>query len=475
MKRVLTFLLAVMAAAGTISAKITLPEIIGDNMVLQQDTKVRIWGKASAGKTVTITTSWSREKTKVTADGDGNWLALVQTPAASYTQHSMVISDGEAVKLDNILIGEVWFCGGQSNMEMPLNGFWDCPIEGSNEEIATSGKRSGIRLVKIPKTGTLAPSETVEGKWELSNPQNTRWFSATAWYFARMLNEALDIPVGLVSCNWGGTRVESWLPEEIVRTYPDIDYDSECCKKEQTWWHYSNVTIMYNGMYYPIRNYTVKGFIWYQGESNVGKHDTYPDRFKTLVNLWRENQGSESPVFLVELAPWLYGGDGTSGARFREMQHNLAREISNCGVICTNDLVYPDEDTQIHPRNKKDVGHRLAYLALNRTYGQTGIECQYPEYKSFTIDGDTAEVFFDNAEDGLSPWKGLEGFEVAGEDKVFHKAEARVHTGHKSVLVRSDEVASPVAVRYCFRDFQIGNLFSGRYLPVLPFRTDNWD
>ena len=475
MKRVLTFLLAVMAAAGTISAKITLPEIIGDNMVLQQDTKVRIWGKASAGKTVTITTSWSREKTKVTADGDGNWLALVQTPAASYTQHSMVISDGEAVKLDNILIGEVWFCGGQSNMEMPLNGFWDCPIEGSNEEIATSGKRSGIRLVKIPKTGTLAPSETVEGKWELSNPQNTRWFSATAWYFARMLNEALDIPVGLVSCNWGGTRVESWLPEEIVRTYPDIDYDSECCKNEQTWWHYSNVTIMYNGMYYPIRNYTVKGFIWYQGESNVGKHDTYPDRFKTLVNLWRENQGSESPVFLVELAPWLYGGDGTSGARFREMQHNLAREISNCGVICTNDLVYPDEDTQIHPRNKKDVGHRLAYLALNRTYGQTGIECQYPEYKSFTIDGDTAEVFFDNAEDGLSPWKGLEGFEVAGEDKVFHKAEARVHTGHKSVLVRSDEVASPVAVRYCFRDFQIGNLVSGRDLPVLPFRTDNWD
>ena len=360
-------------------------------------------------------------------------------------------------------------------MEMPLNGFWDCPIEGSNEEIATSGKRSGIRLVKIPKTGTLAPSETVEGRWELSNPQNTRWFSATAWYFARMLNEALDIPVGLVSCNWGGTRVESWLPEEIVRTYPDIDYDSECCKKEQTWWHYSNVTIMYNGMYYPIRNYTVKGFIWYQGESNVGKHDTYPDRFKTLVNLWRENQGSESPVFLVELAPWLYGGDGTSGARFREMQHNLAREISNCGVICTNDLVYPDEDTQIHPRNKKDVGHRLAYLALNRTYGQTGIECQYPEYKSFTIDGDTVEVFFDNAEDGLSPWKGLEGFEVAGEDKVFHKAEARVHSGHNSVLVRSDEVASPVAVRYCFRDFQIGNLVSGRGLPVLPFRTDNWD
>ena len=475
MKRALTALLALIAAAGTISAKITLPEIIGDNMVLQQDTKVRIWGKASAGKTVTITTSWSREKVRVTADNQGNWLASIQTPKASYTRHSMAISDGEAVRLDNILIGEVWFCGGQSNMEMPLNGFWDCPIEGSNEEIATSGRRDGIRLVKIPKTGTLEPAENVEGKWELSNPQNTRWFSATAWYFARMLNEALDIPVGLLSCNWGGTRVESWLPEEIVRTYPDIDYDPECCKKEQTWWHYSNVTIMYNGMYNPIRNYTVRGFIWYQGESNVGKQDTYPERFKTLVNIWRTDQGCESPVYLVELAPWLYGGDGTSGARFREMQHNLAKEISNCGVICTNDLVYPDEDTQIHPRNKKDVGYRLAYLALNRTYGQEGVECRYPEYKSFTVNGDTAEVFFDNADDGLSPWKGFVGFEVAGEDKVFHKAEAWVHTGHKSVMVRSDEVASPVAVRYCFRDFQIGNLTSGRDLPVLPFRTDDWD
>ncbi|MCI6493856.1 MAG: sialate O-acetylesterase [Bacteroidales bacterium] len=473
MKKLIT-ILATLATTATLSAKVTLPEIIGDNMVLQQQTQARLWGKAAPKSTVTITPSWNNETIKTKADKDGNWIASVQTPKASYTEHSIVISDGEPLTISNVLIGEVWFCGGQSNMEMPLNGFWDCPIEGSNQEIATAARRNGIRLVKIPKTGTLTPSETVEGKWELSNPQSARWFSATAWYFARLLNEALDIPVGLLSCNWGGTRVESWLPEEIVRTYGDIDYDTECCKKEQTWWHYSNVTIMYNGMYYPIRNYTVRGFIWYQGEANVGKHDTYPERFRTLVNIWRENQGCESPVYLAELAPWLYGGDGTSGARFREMQHNLAKQIPSCGVICTNDLVYPDEDTQIHPRNKKDVGERLAYLALNQTYKQEGVECRYPEYKSFKVEGDTVEVFFDNAEDGLSPWKGLEGFEVAGEDKVFHKAEAWVHTGNKSVYVRSSEVAAPVAVRYCFRDFQIGNLRSGRDLPVMPFRTDNW-
>lgn len=473
MKKLIT-ILATLATTATLSAKVTLPEIIGDNMVLQQQTQARLWGKAAPKSTVTISPSWNNETIKTKADKDGNWIASVQTPKASYTEHSIVISDGEPLTISNVLIGEVWFCGGQSNMEMPLNGFWDCPIEGSNKEIATAARRKGIRLVKIPKTGTLTPSETVEGKWELSNPQSARWFSATAWYFARLLNEALDIPVGLLSCNWGGTRVESWLPEEIVRTYGDIDYDTECCKKEQTWWHYSNVTIMYNGMYYPIRNYTVRGFIWYQGEANVGKHDTYPERFRALVNIWRENQGCESPVYLAELAPWLYGGDGTSGARFREMQHNLAKQIPGCGVICTNDLVYPDEDTQIHPRNKKDVGERLAYLALNQTYGQDGVECLYPEYKSFKVEGDTVEVFFDNAEDGLSPWKCLEGFEVAGEDKVFHKAEAWVHTGNKSVYVRSSEVAAPVAVRYCFRDFQIGNLRSGRDLPAMPFRTDNW-
>ena len=473
MKKLIT-ILATLATTATLSAKVTLPEIIGDNMVLQQQTQARLWGKAAPKSTVTITPSWNNETIKTKADKDGNWIASVQTPKASYTEHSIVISDGEPLTISNVLVGEVWFCGGQSNMEMPLNGFWDCPIEGSNNEIATAARRKGIRLVKIPKTGTLTPSETVEGKWELSNPQSAKWFSATAWYFARLLNEALDIPVGLLSCNWGGTRVESWLPEEIVRTYGDIDYDTECCKKEQTWWHYSNVTIMYNGMYYPIRNYTVRGFIWYQGEANVGKHDTYPERFRTLVNIWRENQGCESPVYLAELAPWLYGGDGTSGARFREMQHNLAKQIPGCGVICTNDLVYPDEDTQIHPRNKKDVGERLAYLALNQTYGLDGVECRYPEYKSFKVEGDTVEVFFDNAEDGLSPWKGLEGFEVAGEDKVFHKAEAWVHTGNKSVYVRSSKVAAPVAVRYCFRDFQIGNLRSGRDLPAMPFRTDNW-
>ena len=473
MKKLIT-ILATLATTATLSAKVTLPEIIGDNMVLQQQTQARLWGKAAPKSTVTISPSWNNETIKTKADKDGNWIASVQTPKASYTEHSIVISDGEPLTISNVLIGEVWFCGGQSNMDMPLNGFWDCPIEGSNKEIATAARRKGIRLVKIPKIGTLTPSETVEGKWELSNPQSARGFSATAWYFARLLNEALDIPVGLLSCNWGGTRVESWLPEEIVRTYGDIDYDTECCKKEQTWWHYSNVTIMYNGMYYPIRNYTVRGFIWYQGEANVGKHDTYPERFRTLVNIWRENQGCESPVYLAELAPWLYGGDGTSGARFREMQHNLAKQIPGCGVICTNDLVYPDEDTQIHPRNKKDVGERLAYLALNQTYKQDGVECRYPEYKSFKVEGDTVEVFFDNAEDGLSPWKGLEGFEVAGEDKVFHKAEAWVHTGNKSVYVRSSEVAAPVAVRYCFRDFQIGNLRSGRDLPVMPFRTDNW-
>ncbi|MGM9748970.1 MAG: sialate O-acetylesterase [Candidatus Cryptobacteroides sp.] len=466
-------ILAALLACVSMHAKVTLPEIIGEYMVLQQNTKVKLWGKAEPGAKVSIEASWG-EKVSTKAGKDGKWIVALQTPAASYEERSIVFSDGTPLIVNNILIGEVWYAGGQSNMEMPLNGFWHCPVEGANEDIATARKWKGVRMVTIPKNGCLTVQDEVPGKWKESTPENVRWFSATAWYFARMINESLDVPVGIITCSWGGTRVEGWLPEEIVRTYPDIDYDTECQKKEQTWWHYSNVTMMYNGMYHPIKDYTVKGFVWYQGESNVGKHEDYPERFNELVNIWRKNQGFEAPVYWVELAPWLYGGDGTSGARFREMQQKMRAKIPNSGIVCTNDLVYPDEAKQIHPRNKREVGNRLAYLALNHTYGCTAIEGYYPEYKSMTINGDTAELSFYNAEDGFTPWEGMQGFEIAGEDKVFHKAEAWLNNGSRTIFVRSSEVPAPVAVRYCFKDFELGNVISNRMLPLMPFRTDAW-
>lgn len=457
-------------------AKVRLPQIISDNMVLQQKSDVNLWGWGSGR--VKVSVSWS--KTTFTADcaEDGSWKVTVPTPAAGYEPQTVTVSDRDSrVTLYNILIGEVWLCGGQSNMEMPLNGFGNCPVEGSAEEIAASGQwKDRIRQVKLPKTGSLEIQDTVAGRWVVPEPRTARWISAAGWFFARMLNSVLDVPVGILECNWGGSTVESWLPEEIVRSYPEntIPLGEYYRIEPEGWWHCCSSYVMYNAMLYPVHNYTIKGFLWYQGESNAGLNQYYTDRLVKMVSVWRELWGQgDIPFYEVELAPWKYGGDGTLGARQREAQRRAADIIPNSGIVCTNDLVYPYEYDQIHPCRKKEVGYRLAYQALNKTYGIEGIECDGPVYKSMKVDGNKIVVEFDNAGSGFSPWHGIEGFEVAGEDKVFHPAEARIGNNN-TVIVSSDEVPSPVAVRYCFRDFQPGNLTGRCNLPVAPFRSDNW-
>lgn len=460
-------------------AKIWLPEIIGDNMVLQQETGVKLWGKAAAGSTVTVSPSWTDRKFTTKSGKDGSWEISVGTPSAGYTPQSIVISDKESsVTVNDVLIGEVWYCSGQSNMEMPLNGFWNCPVEGANRTIATASRYKGIRCVMIPKTASTTPRDDVQAKWMKSTIENAPWFSATAYYFAELLTEALDVPVGIIVCSWGGSKVEGWLPEETVRGYGEFDFEKEYSQAEKVeydWqWNYYTPSIMYNAMYHPVRKYTVKGFLWYQGESNVGHHDTYPERFATLAELWRSNQGGEEkPIFLVELAPWAYGDD-ISGPLFREAQHRIPSIVPASGVVCTNDLVYPDEVTQIHPRLKKPVGERLAYMALNKAYGYQSIGCEGPSYRSMTVNGNVAEIFCDNASEGFTPWSSLIGFEIAGQDRVFYPAEAHIDTDKKTILVSSPEVQNPAAVRYCFHDFMVGNVIGMRSLPLVPFRTDSW-
>jgi len=477
-QRILFCIIAFVAAVSA-EAKIWLPEILGDNMVLQQNTDVKLWGKAAAESTVTITASWDGKAVTAKAGKDGRWEVSVATPAASYESYSITISDKESsTTINDVLTGEVWYCSGQSNMEMPMGGFWNCPVEEANRTIATAGKYPGIRCVMVPKTAALTPQEDVQAKWMKSTIENAPHFSATAYFFARMLSDALDVPVGIIVSSWGGSKVEGWLPEDIVRSYGEFDFEKEYAQAktvEYDWqWHYYTPCIMYNAMYCPIKDYTVKGFLWYQGESNVGRHDTYPERFATMVNIWRENQGgADKPVFLVELAPWQYGDD-ISGAKFREAQHRIPSILGNSGVVCTNDLVYEDEITQIHPRMKKPVGERLAYMALNKAYGYKSVGCEGPSYKSLSINGNVAELSFENASEGFTPWAGLKGFEIAGADKVFRPAEARVDTDKKTILVSSPEVPAPVAVRYCFRDFQPGNVIGVNSLPLVPFRTDNW-
>ena len=480
MKKIL--LLSLMAgwfSAGETTAKIVLPEIVGDNMVLQQQTEARIWGTAEAGATVSAKASWLAQAVETRSDKNGQWQLLLKTPAAEKREHQIVLSENgrQQLTLSRVLIGEVWFASGQSNMEMPLEGFWNCPVNGNNEAIATAGEHPWVRVAPIKQNGQTKPVETCPGKWQVPSPATAAHFSATGWYFAQMLQRVLDVPVGVIACAWGGSKVEGWTPEEIVKTYSDVDIEKE--QREGwngSWWHYYTPVIMYNGMLHPLRHYTIRGFLWYQGESNVGKEQTYPERLKTMADVWRREFGGTAqslPFYLVEIAPWGgYGNEWLSAPLFRECQHRAASIIENSGIICTNDLVQPYEVNQIHPAEKREVGNRLAYLALNRTYGMKDIVCDSPEYDRMEVHGDSIEVFFKYAEQGLSPWQDIRGFELAGADGQFHEATAVLNESHKSVFVTAPGVKAPTAVRYGFKAFLPGNLKSIRNLPVVPFRSD---
>ncbi len=468
MKTKFTLLFFVLALAGSVaSAKITLPEIIGDYMVLQQNAQVKLWGKARANAPVSIRASWSTQPVTVKADAEGRWTALLQTPKGNYELRTLTLSDGEALTLNNILIGEVWFCSGQSNMEMPLNGFGNCPTLNANEDIAGASQWKGIRCATVPHTPATTPQEYCPGKWMECRPENARWFSATAFHFARSLNRTLDVPVGILVCSWGGSKVEGWLPREILEAYDDISIDNH------TGADYLRPMVMYNGMLKPLQKYTIKGFLWYQGESNVGNPDTYAGRLNTMVELWRKEWGlGQLPFYFVEIAPYNYGNN-EQGAYLREAQYKAQSLIANSGMISTNDLVEPYEANNIHPRNKTDVGKRLSYMALANTYGIQGIAARGPEYKSMEVRQGAIILSFDHASDGFNRLDNMVGFEVAGSDRVFHPATARTFNNFQ-VRVSSDEVADPVAVRYCFRNFQIGNVAGMRELPLVPFRTDDW-
>lgn len=500
----------------SLDAKLVLPEIFSDNMVLQCRSAANIWGWASPNAKVTIKSSWNSKPISTLANADGYWVAAIPTGEPGFEKQTLSISEkgGNTLSLSNILLGEVWFAGGQSNMEMPLEGYGNCPTKGGSEEIAISGSYEGIRFCKVPITVSAEPQQSVPGKWMESNSNNAVRFSATGFFFAKHLYRTLNIPIGIIDCCRGGSSVESWMPHSQLQKYSDIAIDQLLNSPKS--WNSSSAEIFYNAMLHPVAGYSSKGFIWYQGEANVGKPD-YALRLKTMTEIWRSewaernsaNKTEEMPFYIVEIAPWFgYSpeddGRGISGALLREQQLKASKIIPNSGFVSTNDLVYPYETNQIHPCQKEEVGTRLAYLALNRTYGYREIACESPEFSSMRILpasefknvrhtaedgtriepgkalGKCVEITFAYTEGrdpwfggGLSPWHGIEGFEVAGEDRVFHSATA-VLEGRK-VITWSDEVPEPVAVRYGFRDWLPGNLKNGRGLPLIPFRTDNWE
>lgn len=474
-----TLALILLCCAASLGAKVKLPALVSDNMILQQQTEVKLWGTATPKAEVRVTPSWNGQTATCRADKDGSWQLALHTPEAGYTPYDITFDDGEKTSVKNVLIGEVWLASGQSNMQMPLKGFGGCCVrEGLNDAIAARQVAKGVRMFNVPMWQSYTPQEACGGSWMTTQDfTDVMEFSATAFYFASGLSDALHIPVGIVNCSYGGTRVESWLPKEILEGYADVETDSAAVSRITP--DYERPMVVYNGMFRAVRHYTVKGIVWYQGCSNVGRHDTYANRLSTMVSRWREEMAlGDIPFYFVEIAPYDYGSEGMlneKGALLREAQFKAQSLIKNSGMISTNDLAEPYERFNIHPRNKRPVGQRLCYMALNRTYGFGQVCCQGPQYKSWTAKGGEAWVAFDHLDMGICRNYDLRGFEVAGEDRVFHPADkVWLHWQTNEVVISSEKVSRPVSVRYCFRDFLIGTMIGGNELPTIPFRTDNW-
>jgi len=482
MKKILVTMALAALAMGA-QAKVRLPHIICDNMVLQQQTDARLWGWAKAGATVKVTTSWSSEAVTAKAGRDGKWLVKVKTPKASYEPLTITFDDGEPLTIRNVVSGEVWVCAGQSNMEMPVKGFGMCPVEGYNHHVVDALQSKGVRSVKIPSIMRMTPQEDAQCEWRVCTPQTVPDFSATGYFFARLVSRTLDIPVGIIEANKGGSRVESWLTKENLEKYTQEPTDSMGIVNYKKEWDYHRAMLWGNGTFNPILNYTVKGILFYQGCSNVGDPgDQYSQRLKLLVEQWRSQFGlGEIPFYFVQIAPYESGDpNGDWNARLQEQQWKAAQIIPNSSLVCTNDLVKPYETTQIHPSQKQPVGERLAFTALNRDYGMKTIQYQSSSYKDMTIKGDSVLIHTQDNYWCDAPFEQMQGFEVAGQDRVFHPAQARHFWqpggGYwdEAILITCPEVKKPMAVRYCFKNWQLGNVRNGGNLPLFPFRTDNW-
>lgn len=458
-------------AAGIAEAKVKLHHLVSDNMVIQAGSQARLWGWDKPGQTVRVSTSWSDRIYSARASKDGSWEVTVATPAASYTPHQITFDDGEKTTINNVLSGEVWVCAGQSNMEMPVRGFWGCPVEGYNDVVVDSRRHSGVRYAKIPSTMSMTPQKDADTKWQVVSPETVGWASATGYFFGRMLEETLGVPVGLIEANKGGSRVESWLDRANLKKNTDERLDSASIYSIKT--DYYRPMVWGNGTFAPIYNYTVKGIIYYQGCSNVGYHmDDYARRLGLLVEQWRREFGcGDIPFYFVEIAPYWYdNAEDTNAAILREQQYIASTQIKNCGFVGNNDGATKWEKKQIHPSGKRKVGERLAYYALSETYGVKGLMYKNPSMESISVKDDKVTVKLRDTYDGMYPLSSIQGFELAGADGKFYPASAE-YDWNNGITVWSSRVSEPKEVRYCFKNFKLGTARNQGGLPLLPFRA----
>lgn len=456
-----------------LSAIVKTGAIFSDNMVLQQNSEVKIWGSADAGEKVTVMCSWDNKPYYTVASSDGKWQLKLKTGANTTDQSLSIQGEDNKILIKNILIGEVWLCTGQSNMEFPMGkdsiNRWKTGVINEAEEL-NDADYPQIRVFKIEHQ--LSPNEERDdcvGKWEIVNAESVKDFSAVGFMFGRKLFKELKTPIGLIQSTWGGTHAESWTKMSVMKGNPfynDVltDFPAETTSSQN-----KVPSTLWNGMIAPIVGYTIKGNIWYQGESNSIRHEKYQKVFSNLINSWRKEWSQPNmPFYYVQITPHY-----KQPPEIREAQLNTWKKsnLQNVGMVVTTDV---GDSTDIHPRNKKVVGERLAYWALANQYGYNNISYSGPIYKSMKVKGEKVIVDFEFTKGGLKTPNGepLTGFFVAGKDELFYSANAEI-VGNTVVLSSSD-VSKPIAVRYGFDKFFRVNLYNGDGLPASPFRTDSF-
>lgn len=461
------------------------------SMVLQQGKPTIFWGTAPEGTMVKIAADWSKKLIGAKAGANNKWEVKLDVPkiaANDYTAHTIEVStNSESIKLTDVLIGEVWLCSGQSNMDMELKPFlpWLQGVIDYEKEIAAANYPQ-IRLLDIKSDFKKEPSETCKGEWKICTPDNAKDFSGVAYYFGRELLNRLHVPVGLITSSIGATTCQTWTSRETLAADPVLNkilysYDTSAAAKEPldsivTFEKLARPTLLYNAMIYPLKNISLKGFLWYQGESNKDDQAIYAKLCGSMIDNWRTlfNQG-DLPFYFVQVAPYTWQlNDSTAYnyAIFRDAQKDVLK-VKNTGMAVTMDIADPAD---IHPRDKKNVGVRLALNAFAKTYSLKNIQYKGPEYKSFMVDGNTAKVVFDKSTigSGLSTNDNNvpRHFYVAGNDKQFYYAEAKIV--NNEVWLTCDKVQHPVAVRYAYTNYPVTNFGNKDGLPCVPFRTDSW-
>ncbi len=459
-------LLVLFAGFTTANAQIELPSFISDNMVLQQQCDASIWGWADTGDKIVVKGSWDNREFITSADKNGKWTAILKTPEAG-GPYTILIND---FVINNVMIGEVWICSGQSNMQ------WAVAQSKNAEAEIAAADYPDIRFFYIAREFSDVPQKNCYGQWEKCTPQTSETFSAAAYFFGRELYKKLNIPIGLIHTSWGGTPAEAWTRKEILKSDQKLNvyikrfenkiknHEPGISPRDQ-----NSPAGLYNSMIAPLIPYGIRGAIWYQGEANVKEAELYEILFPKMIQNWRDDwrQGN-FPFYFVQLAPFEYDTP-LVGALLRDAQRK-SLSMPNTGMAVTLDIGNPND---IHPVNKQDVGKRLALWALSKTYGNSDIVCSGPIYNSMNAEKNTIRILFDYAGKGLiSKGKTLTHFEIAGKDREFLPAEARIEKN--SVVVSNGTIKSPAAVRYAFFNTDEPNLFNSEGLPASSFRTDDW-